>query len=40
MPGLDVLGATCDGEEAIREIAEFSPDVVLIDSKMKLGGRH
>ena len=37
MPGLDVLGSSCDGEEAIREIAEFSPNVVLIESKMKLG---
>ena len=35
MPGLDVVGSTCDGEEAIRKIAGLSPDVVLIDSKMK-----
>ena len=37
MPGLDVVGATCDGEEAIRDIAGLSPDVVLIDTKMKQG---
>ena len=35
MPGLDVVGSTCDGEQAIREIAGLNPDVVLIDTKMK-----
>ena len=35
MPGLDVVGSTCGGEEAIREIEGLSPDVVLIDTKMK-----
>ena len=35
MPGLDVVGATCDGEAAIRDIAVLDPDVVLIDTKMK-----
>ena len=35
MPGLDVVGSTCDSEEAIRDIAGLSPDVVLIDTKMK-----
>ncbi len=35
MPGLDVVGSTCDGEEAIRDIAGLNPDVVLIDTKMK-----
>ncbi len=35
MPGLDVVGSTSDGEEAIRDIAGLSPDVVLIDTKMK-----
>ncbi len=35
MPGLEVVGSTCDGEEAIREIARLRPDVVLIDTKMK-----
>ena len=35
MPGLEVVGSTCDGEEAIRAIAVLSPDVVLIDTKMK-----
>ena len=35
IPGLDVVGSSCDGEEAVREIHELSPDVVLIDTKMK-----
>ena len=35
MPGLDVVGSTCNGDEAIREIEGLSPDVVLIDTKMK-----
>ena len=35
MPGLDVVGSTSDSEEAIRDIAGLSPDVVLIDTKMK-----
>ena len=35
MPGLDVVGSTCGGEEAIRDIKGLSPDVVLIDTKMK-----
>ena len=35
MPGLDVVGSTCDGDEAIREIEGLNPDVVLIDTKMK-----
>lgn len=35
MPGLDVIGSTSDSEEAIRDIAGLSPDVVLIDTKMK-----
>ena len=35
MPGLDVVGSTSDSEEAIQDIAGLSPDVVLIDTKMK-----
>jgi DNA-binding NarL/FixJ family response regulator len=35
MPGLDVVGSTCNGDQAIREIEGLSPDVVLIDPKMK-----
>ncbi len=35
MPGLDVVGSTSNSEEAIRDIAGLSPDVVLIDTKMK-----
>ena len=36
MPGVDVVGSTCDGDQAIREIEGLNPDVVLIDTKMKL----
>ena len=35
MPGLDVVGSTCNGDQAVREIEGLSPDVVLIDPKMK-----
>ena len=35
MPGLEVVGSTCDGEAAIRDIPGLNPDVVLIDTKMK-----
>ena len=35
MPGLEVVGSTCDGEEGIRAIGGLNPDVVLIDTKMK-----
>ncbi len=35
MPGLDVVGSTSDAEEAIGDIGELRPDVVLIDTKMK-----
>lgn len=35
MPDMDVVGSTCDGDQAIREIQSLNPDVVLIDTKMK-----
>ena len=35
MPGLDVVGSTGNGDDAIRDIAGLNPDVVLIDTKMK-----
>jgi len=35
MPGLDVVGSTSDSEEAIRDITGLTPDLVLIDTKMK-----
>jgi len=35
IPGMDVVGSTCDGDQGIREIEGLSPDVVLIDTKMK-----
>ena len=37
MPGLEVVGSTCDGDAAVRDIAGLDPDVVLIDTKMKRG---
>ena len=33
-PGIEVLGAAADGEEAIREIPAARPDVVLLDLKL------
>ena len=33
--GLSVVGFTSDSEAAIREIVTLSPDLVLIDTKMK-----
>ncbi|MDA0264768.1 MAG: response regulator transcription factor [Chloroflexi bacterium] len=35
LANMDVVGSTGNGEEAIRDIAGLSPDVVLIDTKMK-----
>lgn len=38
-PGLEVVGAAQDGEEAIRMVAEDCPDVVLMDLSMPgIGG--
>ncbi|AEW96967.1 MULTISPECIES: response regulator transcription factor [Streptomycetaceae] len=34
MPGLDVVGAAADGDEAVRLVAEKDPDVVLMDLRM------
>lgn len=34
LPGLDVVGAAADGEEAVRLVAELAPDVVLMDLRM------
>jgi DNA-binding NarL/FixJ family response regulator len=34
MPGVDVVGAACDGQEAITLAGEFAPDVVLMDLRM------
>ena len=38
LPGLDVVGTTCDGESGLRQIEELHPDVVLLDTKMKRSG--
>ncbi|MFD6193712.1 response regulator [Streptomyces sp. NPDC060275] len=34
LPGIDVVGAAGDGEEAVRLVAELAPDVVLMDLRM------
>lgn len=34
LPGIEVVGAAADGEEALRLVAELSPDVVLMDLRM------
>ncbi|HLM84574.1 MAG TPA: response regulator transcription factor [Solirubrobacteraceae bacterium] len=34
MPGVEVLGSACDGEEALALVERLSPDVVLMDLRM------
>ncbi|MFF7984865.1 response regulator [Streptomyces sp. NPDC007901] len=34
LPGVEVVGAAGEGEEAVRLVAELSPDVVLMDLRM------
>ncbi|MEU6996393.1 response regulator transcription factor [Streptomyces sp. NPDC046465] len=34
LPGIEVVGAGADGEEAVRLVAELAPDVVLMDLRM------
>ncbi|MDH6127761.1 response regulator transcription factor [Kitasatospora sp. GP82] len=34
LPGIEVVGAAADGEEAVRLVGERSPDVVLMDLRM------
>lgn len=34
LPGLEVVGAAADGEEAVRLVAEHRPEVVLMDLRM------
>ncbi|MET7989106.1 response regulator transcription factor [Streptomyces sp. NPDC005281] len=38
-PGIEVIGQAVDGLDAVRKVAELSPDVVLMDIRMpELGG--
>ncbi|MCX5210496.1 response regulator transcription factor [Kitasatospora sp. NBC_00240] len=34
LPGIEVVGAAADGEEAVRLVARYDPDVVLMDLRM------
>jgi DNA-binding NarL/FixJ family response regulator len=34
LPGIEVVGAAADGEEAVRLVAEHQPEVVLMDLRM------
>ncbi|MGW2640390.1 response regulator transcription factor [Streptomyces sp. NPDC001348] len=34
LPGIEVVGAAGDGEEAVRLVAELAPDIVLMDLRM------
>ena len=34
MPGIEVVGAAADGEEAVTQVASSTPDVVLMDLRM------
>ncbi|MFF3515591.1 response regulator [Streptomyces sp. NPDC002573] len=34
LPGIEVVGAAADGDEAVKLVAELAPDVVLMDLRM------
>lgn len=34
LPGIDVVAAASDGEEAVRLVAEHNPDILLVDLRM------
>ena len=34
MPGVEIVGSACDGEEALALVEQLHPDVVLMDLRM------
>ena len=34
LPGIDVVGAAADGEQALELVAEYQPDAILLDLHM------
>jgi DNA-binding NarL/FixJ family response regulator len=40
LPGIEVVGAAADGEQALALVAEHHPDAILLDLHMPVLGRH